>query len=39
MKLGNYCTLCTDQKKLAKSIYKSLTLFKDGKNFYEQRKQ
>ena len=24
MKVGNYCILCTDQKKLTKQIYKSL---------------
>ena len=39
MKLDNYCILCTDQKNLQNnSIKVLLTLFKDGNNFYEQRK-
>ena len=34
MKLGNYCILCTDQKKLQKTFIKvSLTLFKTWKQF------
>ena len=40
MKLGNYYIFCTDQKNLQKTSIKIwLTLFKDGNNFYEQRKQ
>ena len=40
MKLGNYCILCTDHKNLQKNTTKVWsTLFKDGNNFYEQRKQ
>ena len=36
MKLGKYCILCTDQKKLQK-MYKKvwLTLFKHGKKSYQ----
>ena len=38
--IGNYYTLCTDQKNLQnKSIKVYLTLVKAGNNFYEQRKQ
>ena len=39
MKWGNYCTLCTDQNNLQNNSIKVwLTLFKDGNNFYKQRK-
>ena len=40
MKLGNYCTLCTDQKNLQNhSIKVWLAFFKDVNNFYELQKQ
>ena len=40
-KLGSYCILCTDTKTLQNKSIKVFwsTLFKDGNNFYEQRKQ
>ena len=38
-KLGNFCALCTDQKKLQNDSTKVWsTLFKDGNIFYGQRK-
>ena len=40
MKLGNYCTICTDQKYLQNNSTKVLlTLFKNENNFCEQQKQ
>ena len=39
MKLGNYYTRCTSQKKLENNSIKVwLALCKDGNNFYEQGK-
>ena len=40
MKLGNYYTLCTDQKNLQNNFIKVWFAFsKDENNVYEQRKQ
>ena len=39
MKLGNFCTLCTDKKNVYNNSIKILlTLLKDGYKFYEQQK-